>query len=187
MEPGSKAVNLNLRHKLALCATLVCVGLIVLLGGGTRAAVGIGILGIAFSWAFGSNHRLVHWLFVIFGVPLLIPAVVDALRWPTDKPEIIKDQTSIIAADLDMVKNDMSRITEESDRREQAKDREEHLNHSDALFRDQMKLARLQNEGIIRHVVRNDWRTILGGLLLLSSGLGLVFKVKTVRNQNFQD
>jgi hypothetical protein len=48
--------RLNLRHKLSLCATLVCVGLLVLLGVGVRTIVGIGCLGIAFSWVFGSSR-----------------------------------------------------------------------------------------------------------------------------------
>ena len=47
--------TLNRRHRAGLCATLVCVGLILLLGGGVRPAVGIGLLGIAFSWALGSD------------------------------------------------------------------------------------------------------------------------------------
>jgi hypothetical protein len=173
---------LNRRHKTALCATLVCVGLILLLGGGVRAAVGIGLLGIAFSWAFGSNYRLVHWLFVVFGLLLLIPAIGDGLFWPRNKPEVIKNQTSIIEGDRDMIKNDMSLIAEETDKQEQRKEREDLNKQSDELFKDQQELRRLQDEGIFRHIVKNDWGTIVGGLLLLSAGLGLVVGVKPVQH-----
>lgn len=174
---------LNLRHKLALCATLVCVGLIVLLGAGTRAAIGIGILGVAFSWAFGSNYRLVHWLFVVFGFLLLVPGILDGLSWPRYKPEVLKDQAAILESDRDVMKNDMSLIAEETNAQARLKDQEEYTKHSATLFKDQEALWRLRSEGIYRHVVTNDWGTIVGGLLLLTSGLGLMVGVKPVRKK----
>ena len=172
------AAMFNRRNKTALCSTLICVGLIVLFGGGVRAAVGIALLGIAFSWAFGSNSRLIHWLFVVFGLLLLIPAMVDGFLWPRNKPEIIKDQSSIIEGDREMLKNDMSAITEETDRQERRKNEEEYSKDSDELSKDERELGRLQDEGIYRHVVETDWGSALGGLLLFGAGLGLILGVR---------
>jgi hypothetical protein len=168
------ATTLNRRNKTALCGTLICVGLIVLLGGGVRAAVGIALLGIAFSWAFASDYRLVHWLFVVFGVLLLVPAAGDGLLWPRNKPEVIKDQTSIIETDRDMLKSDLSLITEAADAQERRKSEEEYNRHSNELLKDGQELRRLQTEGTFHHVLRIDWGPALGGLLLLGAGLGLI-------------
>jgi hypothetical protein len=38
---------------------------------GAKQTVGIMFLGMVFAWAFGSNRRIVHWLFVISGLALL--------------------------------------------------------------------------------------------------------------------
>src|SRR5437879_9075479 len=99
MSMAELAAKLNRRHKAALCGTLVFIGLIVLLGGGIRAAVGIGLLGIAFSWALGSNHQVVHWLFLIFGLLLLILPTWDGISWPQRKLEILNTQTELIEID----------------------------------------------------------------------------------------
>jgi hypothetical protein len=175
------AATLNRRHKTALCATLICVGLILLLGVGIRAAVGVGLLGIAFSWALGSNYRLVHWLFVVFGVLLLVPAVGDGFSWSRNKAEVIKDQASLIQTDRNMLKNDLSLMMGETDRQERRKEQEQNRKHWEELSRDEQELFSLQAEGIFRHVLKNDWATLAGGLLLLSAGLGLVLGLKPVR------
>jgi hypothetical protein len=66
-------MRLNRRHKAALCGTLVCLGLILLYGHlSLRHLAGILFLGLAYSWAIGSNSRIVHWLFISFGFLLLL-------------------------------------------------------------------------------------------------------------------
>jgi hypothetical protein len=75
----------------------------------------------------------------------------------------------------------MSAITEEIDRQERRKNQEEYSKDSDELSRDERELTSLQDEGIYRHVVKADWGTALGGLLLLGSGLGLILGVKPVQ------
>ena len=175
------AATLNRRHKTALCAALICVGLIVLLGGGVRAAAGIGLLGIAFSWAFGSNYRAVHWSFVAFGLLLLIPPVAAVFLWPRNKPEAIKFQTSIVKGDRLVVDAERSIMVDEEDRQERQKDREELSKSSDQLLEDEQELRTLQAEDSFRYVLKNDWELVAGGILLLSSGLGLTVGVKPVR------
>lgn len=180
--------DLNRRHKAGLCATLICVGFILLLGGnwdypdvGIRPVVGVMLLGMAFSWALGSNNRLIHWLFVVFGLLYLVSVALDVFMWPRNKPEIIKDQISIIEGDRDILKNDRSILTLEMDRQEQRKEQEAVSKDSDELFKDERELRRLQTETTFRHVVKNDWGELVGGLLLLSAGLGLILGVKPMR------
>lgn len=157
---------------------VVCVGLILLLNGAVRTAVSIGFLGVAFSWAFGSNYRLVHWLCVAFGLLLFIPAVGDGVVWFRNKPELIKDQMSIIQIDRDVLKNDESISQSETDRQEHRKDQEQVFRDMNNLSKDQVELSLRKSEGVFRHVIRIDWETIVGGTLLLSAGLGLLLGVK---------
>ena len=184
--------KLNRRHKAALCSTLICVGLIVLLGGAVRPTLGIGLLGLAFSWALGSDNRLVHWLFVICGLLLLVPAGGDAFLWPRQKPELIKSKTSIIGLDRDMVESANSVIAADTplDCNFYSKGEERELRYSlseKTEFRGRtQELQRLQAEGIFRHLMKEDWDNVLGGLLLLSSGLGLIIGVNPGR-QNQTD
>jgi hypothetical protein len=108
MTMAESAANLNRKNKGALCAALICVGLILLLGGGVRPACGIGLLGIAFSWAFGANKRIVHWLFLILGLSLLVVAFLDEYEWRKNKPDLISDYASEIETDKSLLQSDIS-------------------------------------------------------------------------------
>jgi hypothetical protein len=171
-------ISLNRRQKTALCATLACVGLIVLLGGGLRQAVGISLLGIAFSWTFGSNSRFIHWLFVAFGLLLLIPSAWDGLSWVHQKPEVIKGQMAVVQTDNELIKNQESLLAETPPGIERAKTQEELSKAMIELFHDNKELRHLQAESVLRHVIENDWQTVVGGLLLMCSGVGLLVLVK---------
>ena len=179
--------TLNLRHKMSLCATLACVGLIVMLGGGVRTAIGTGLLGVAFSWAFGSNHGFVHWLFVILGILLLFGAAGDAFFWSRVKPDLLKDQASLVVSGRAMQKEDLSIVLHETDKQAQRKDQEANTKDLDQLLKDEQELSRLQSEGTFRHVLNNDWGALGGGLLLLSSGLGMVIGIKPERQRECRD
>lgn len=65
------AVRLNRRNKTALFLTLLAAGTSLMWGAGTKQTIGIVLLGVAFAWAFGSESRAVHWLFVVLGMALL--------------------------------------------------------------------------------------------------------------------
>lgn len=205
MSTAEFPANLNRRRQAALCATLVCVGLILLLGGKVRDAVGITLLGMAFSWALGSNNRLVHWLYVICGLLLLVIPVGDGFLWPREKSEEIKGQTSLVETEKDIVQDDVSSSDQVKRQLEDAfhgidKDNaENHLKRIEILkpeverlqikedkdntelYKGQAELQHLEAEGIFRHVMKNDWGNVAGGLLLLSAGLGLMVGVKPVR------
>jgi hypothetical protein len=263
------AAKLNRRHKVALCATLICMGLILLLGGGAptavgiRPALGIMLLGLAFSWALGSNNRLVHWLFIVFGLLLLLSLAFDGFLWRRAKAQIIKSQISVIDGDRWIIESERSGI--ESDRsliqadrsafaedtkgnrdlstdaeilgglsdaylvspssenlrdygrkrrdlqekiekdsalnKDLAQSTKEMLKDEQALWDDRQTLRdderklqsdereqqNLQAEGIFRHVLKTNWGTVVGGLLLLSAGLGLIVGVEPARqNQSEQ-
>ncbi len=165
--------KLNRRHQAALCATLVCVGLILLLGGKVRDAVGISFLGIAFSWALGSNKRLVHWLFLLFGLLLLFPPILYIRDWPETKRELIGNYSLQIETDNFIIQSAM-KDPETFGRGEIPKAMKD---RSEA----QQEVRTLELEGAVRHVMKNDWGSVLGGLLLLTSGLGLIVGVKPVR------
>jgi hypothetical protein len=177
------AAKLNRRHKAALCSTLICVGLIVLLGGAVRPAVGVGLLGLAFSWALGSDNRPLHWLFVICGLLLLVVPMANAFLWPREKSKEIKSQMSIIESDRRWIKEYSSLIAERTAAgiTSSAQEEEESSKQSNELFKDEQELRSLQAEGVFRHVMRDDWGNVAGGLLLLSSGLGLIIGINPVR------
>lgn len=67
--------RLNRRHKVALFLTLVAAGVMLVLGASAKQTAGAVLLGLAFAWAFGSNSRIVHWLFVGLGSALLLGPV----------------------------------------------------------------------------------------------------------------
>ena len=170
-------MNLNRRHKAALCGTLICVGLIVLLGGSVRLIVGIGLLGVAFSWALGANQRAVHWLFAVFGMCFLIPPIWDGFAWPYQKADAINGQNEIAQTDADIVKTQMSLLAEASNGPERAKARAELDKAMNEQFHDKRELRRLQAEGIFLHVIRTDWQPLVCGSLLLCSGIGLLLRI----------
>lgn len=63
-------LNLNRRHKVALFFTLALAGIAALNSAKMMEVVGILLLGSALAWAFGSDSRVVHWLFLSLGVLL---------------------------------------------------------------------------------------------------------------------
>jgi len=191
----------NIRHKLALWAVLVCLGFTVLLGGSARTAFGVVLLGFAFSWAFGSNHRLVHWLFVVAGVILFLPALGDAILWPRTKSELIKLQNSLIDSDRMLVDADLNRTTvhledgttphppktlppDFFDRKADQTNPQELIKDEEVLRSDEQELRGLQAEGIFRHVLKDDWITMTMGMLLLIAGLALLVGGKPVRRES---
>ncbi|HVO61415.1 MAG TPA: hypothetical protein VMT53_10805 [Terriglobales bacterium] len=72
-------LNLNRRHKVTLFLTLVLAGIAAVSGTKMMEVVGILLLGLALAWAFGSDSRVVHWLFLSFGVLLACGTV--GLAW----------------------------------------------------------------------------------------------------------
>lgn len=65
-------MHLNRRHKSILFLTLLATGISLISDSGIRTAAGIVLLGFAFAWAFGSNSRLVHALFIACGLLLVV-------------------------------------------------------------------------------------------------------------------
>jgi len=162
------------------------VGLILLLGGKVRDAAGITLLGMAFSWALGSNNRLVHWLFVICGLLLLVVPVGDGFLWPRQKPELIKDQTWLVESERHGLEEYSSLIAKRTALGIplSAQQEEESSKQSNELAKDEVELQRMQTEGIFRHLMKDDWGSVAGGLLLVSAGLGLIVGIKPVRSSD---
>jgi hypothetical protein len=169
---------LNRRHKAALFATLVCVALLLVLSHtGIRLIVGIALLGMALSWALGSNSRPVHWLFVVVGLVLLVDPVWDGFTWPQRRPEIIESQKSLIQSDLDLLKASTDVEMHETDPQERRKDREDSEKARKGLDSDERELGQLERDGRFDHVIRNEGDEAAGGVLALSAGLGLLLWV----------
>jgi hypothetical protein len=63
-------LNLNRRHKVTLFLTVLLAGIAALNRAKMVEVVGIFLLGFALAWAFGSDSRVVHWLFLSMGVLL---------------------------------------------------------------------------------------------------------------------
>src|ERR1039457_6078400 len=61
-------LKLNRRQKVALFLTLVLAGIAALSGAEMMEVVGIFLFGFAFAWAFGSDSRVFHWLFLSIGI-----------------------------------------------------------------------------------------------------------------------
>lgn len=72
-------LNLNRRHKVALFLTVLLAGIAALNGAKMMQVIGILLLGLALAWAFGSDSRVVHWLFLSVGVLLACGTV--GLAW----------------------------------------------------------------------------------------------------------
>jgi hypothetical protein len=124
---------------------------------------------------------------------------------PREKSEEIKGQTSLVESEKAVVQDDVSSSDQAKRQLEDAfhgidKDNaENHLKRIEILkpeverlqikedkdntelYKGQAELQRLEAEGIFRHVMKNDWGNVAGGLLLLSAGLGLMVGVKSVR------
>jgi hypothetical protein len=64
--------RLNQRHKAALFLTLLAAGASLVLNMAAKQTTGVVLLGLAFAWAFGSNSRAVHVLFIAAGVLLIL-------------------------------------------------------------------------------------------------------------------
>ena len=63
-------LNLNRRHKVTLFLTVLLAGIAALNGAKMMQVVGVLLLGLALAWAFGSDSRVVHWLFLSLGLLL---------------------------------------------------------------------------------------------------------------------
>jgi len=75
----SLLLNLNRRHKVALFLTVLLAGIAALNGAKMMQVVGILLLGLALAWAFGSDSREVHRLFVALGA--LLACGTAGLGW----------------------------------------------------------------------------------------------------------
>jgi hypothetical protein len=186
METAKFANKLNRRHKGALCATLACVGIILVTGGGVRIAVGIMFLGAAFSWALGSNKRIVHWLFVVFGLLMLVVPVAVWHSWPQRRAERIKLDKSQIEVDRGGIEIFGETVNQDSKQTEYTNEMKNDIHDLNNGYRDLMKdQGQLRDDQAetrpLRPVMRETWEYITGGLLLLFSGLGLLLGVKPAR------
>jgi hypothetical protein len=72
-------LNLNRRRKVTLFLTVVLAGIAALNSAKMMQVVGILLLGLALAWAFGSNSRVVHWLFLSLGA--LLACGIVGLGW----------------------------------------------------------------------------------------------------------
>src|ERR1019366_4266745 len=72
-------LNLNRRHKVTLFLTVLLAGIAALNSAKMMEVVGILLLGLALAWAFGSDSRVVHWLFLSLGALLACGTV--GLAW----------------------------------------------------------------------------------------------------------
>ena len=63
-------LNLNRRHKVTLFLSVVLAGIAALNSAKMMEVAGILLLGLALAWAFGSDSRIVHWLFLTVGALL---------------------------------------------------------------------------------------------------------------------
>jgi hypothetical protein len=70
------ALRLNRRHKAALFVTLVLAGASLVSGDAMKIGLGIILLGVAFTWAFGSDSRVVHRLFLACGLLIVIGSLM---------------------------------------------------------------------------------------------------------------
>jgi hypothetical protein len=72
-------LKLNRRHQVTLFITLVLAGIAALSDAKMMEVAGILLFGFAFAWAFGSDSRVVHWLFLSVGV--LLACGTAGLAW----------------------------------------------------------------------------------------------------------
>jgi hypothetical protein len=57
----------------ALILTLLSVGIMLVSGANWQLSLGILSLGLTLAWIVGSDNRLLHYLFLVFGVAALVP------------------------------------------------------------------------------------------------------------------
>jgi hypothetical protein len=70
------AIRLNRRHKAALFANLIAAGASLVSGANLKTGLGIILLGVAFTWAIGSDSRLVHSLLLACGLLIVIGSLL---------------------------------------------------------------------------------------------------------------
>lgn len=71
--------HLNRRHKVALFFTLAATGVSLIAGVGLRVSFGVVLIGVALAWAFGTDNRVLHALYLAIG--LSVAAVPLILEW----------------------------------------------------------------------------------------------------------
>ncbi len=94
--------RLNRRHKAALFLALIAVGAGLVLDMGAKQSFGIALLGMAFAWAFGSDSRPVHWLFVVAGTVLAFAPL--ALQWHERREAAKQYQSNVATFERDIPK-----------------------------------------------------------------------------------
>jgi hypothetical protein len=88
------ALKLNRRHKAALFVTLVAAGTGLVLGASMKIGLGIILLGVAFAWAFGSDSRSVHRLFLACGLLIVIGSLVYDCHAHREQARAYQDQVA---------------------------------------------------------------------------------------------
>lgn len=86
-------VKLNRRHKVILFLTLAFAGTVLIFDGPLGEGAGVFLIGLALAWAFGSESRAVHWLFVASGLALTI--VPMALGWNSHRNSVKRYESQV--------------------------------------------------------------------------------------------
>jgi hypothetical protein len=86
------AQRLNRRHKAALFVMLVAAGASLVSGGTMKVGLGIILLGIAFTWAFGSGSRAVHRLVLACGLFIVFGSLGYAWEAHREKTTLYRDE-----------------------------------------------------------------------------------------------
>jgi hypothetical protein len=88
------ALRLNRRHKAALFVTLVAAGTGLVSGDTIKTTLGVVLLGMAFAWAFGSDSRVVHRLFLACGLLIVIGTLMYVWHFHREKARLYRDQVT---------------------------------------------------------------------------------------------
>jgi hypothetical protein len=88
------ALRLNRRHKAALFVILVAAGASLVSGDAMKIGLGIILLGVAFAWAFGSDSRVVHSLFLACGLLIVIGTLMYDWHVHREKARLYRDQVA---------------------------------------------------------------------------------------------
>jgi hypothetical protein len=86
------AQRLNRRHKAALFVMLLAAGASLVSGGTMKVGLGIILLGMAFTWAFGSGSRAMHRLFVGCGLSIVFGSLGYAWEAHREKTTLYRDE-----------------------------------------------------------------------------------------------